>query len=279
MTAENSSAGFDPGTDQILVDLDNRVARITLNRPEARNALSPELSSGLRRAIAWAADSSDVGAVLLTGAGSAFCAGGDVKAMGEQNASRTEQPTVESQFQSLRARHHGIGGALRAMRKPTIAALPGPAAGAGLAIALACDIRIAADSAFMTTGYANIGLSGDYGIAWLLTRAIGPGRARQLMLTSERVDAQTALDIGLVNQVVPAAELAAEAGALARRLANGPAIAYAYIKDNLDEALTIDHATAIDREADRLLKSRTSADHREAVTAFAEKRPPLFKGR
>ena len=283
MTAENSSAGFDPGTDQILVAVDNRVARITLNRPEARNALSPELSSGLRRAIAWAAESEEVGAVLLTGAGSAFCAGGDVKAMGAQNAATTDQPTsqptVEAQFQSLRARHHGIGGALRAMRKPTVAALPGPAAGAGLAIALACDIRIAADTAFMTTGYANIGLSGDYGIAWLLTRVVGPGRARQLLLTSERVDAQNALSIGLVNQVVPAADLAAESGALAKRLANGPAIAYAYIKDNLDEALTIDHATAIDREADRLLKSRTSADHREAVTAFAEKRPPVFEGR
>jgi enoyl-CoA hydratase/carnithine racemase len=278
MTADNSGAVFDPGTEQILVALKDRVATITLNRPSARNALSPELSTGLRRAIAWAAEAPEVGAVCLTGAGSAFCAGGDVKAMG-QRSTAVDPPTVESQFQELRRRHHGIGGALRAMRKPTIAALSGPAAGAGLAIALACDMRIAADTAFLTTGYANIGLSGDYGIAWLLTRVVGPGRARQLMLTSERVDAGTALSMGLVNQVVPAAELDTEAGALIRRLANGPAVAYAYIKDNLDEALTIDHATAIDREADRLLKSRTTADHREAVTAFTEKRPPEFTGR
>ena len=270
---------FSSGTDQVLVSLDNRVATVTLNRPEARNALSPDLSGGLRRAIAWAAEEPEVGALLLTGAGSAFCSGGDVKAMGARNAAQTEQPTVEAQFQELRERHHGIAGALRAMRKPTVAALPGPAAGAGMAIALACDLRIAADSAFLTTGYANIGLSGDYGIAWLLTRIVGPGRARQLLLTSERVGAEAALEIGLVNEVVPADQLSASALEMTRKLARGPSVAYAYLKDNLDEALSIDHATAIDREADRLLKARTTSDHREAVRAFAEKRPPEFTGR
>ena len=270
---------FSSGTDQVLVSLDNRVATVTLYRPEARNALSPDLSGGLRRAIAWAAEEPEVGALLLTGAGSAFCSGGDVKAMGARNAAQTEQPTVEAQFQELRERHHGIAGALRAMRKPTVAALPGPAAGAGMAIALACDLRIAADSAFLTTGYANIGLSGDYGIAWLLTRIVGPGRARQLLLTSERVGAEAALEIGLVNEVVPADQLSASALEMTSKLACGPSIAYAYLKDNLDEALSIDHATAIDREADRLLKARTTSDHREAVRAFAEKRPPEFTGR
>ena len=269
---------FDTGTDQLLVTLDARVATLTLNRPEARNALAPDLSAGLRRAIAWAADSDDVGALLLTGAGSAFCAGGDVKAMGARNQSPGSELSLDAQYQELRTRHHGIAGALTALRKPTIAALPGAAAGAGMAIALACDLRIAADNAFLTTGYANIGLSGDYGIAWLLTRVVGPGRARQLMLTSERVTAQSALEIGLVNQVVAAEELPGAALDLAGQLARGPAVAYAYIKDNLDEALAIDHGTAIDREADRLLKSRTTSDHREAVQAFAEKRPPRFTG-
>jgi 2-(1,2-epoxy-1,2-dihydrophenyl)acetyl-CoA isomerase len=276
---EFNMTDFDSGTEQILVTLDNRVATITLNRPEARNALSPELSAGLRRAIAWAARAPEVGAVLLTGAGNAFCAGGDVKAMGERNTDTAAQPTVENQFQELRERHHGIGGALRALRKPSLAALPGPAAGAGMAIALACDLRIAADGAFLTTGYANIGLSGDYGIAWLLTRVVGPGRARQLMLTSERVTAEAALTMGLVNQVVPAGDLPAAAAETTGKLARGPSVAYAYIKDNLDEALSIDHATAIDREADRLLKTRTTEDHREAVAAFAEKRAPVFTGR
>ena len=270
---------FSSGTDQVLVSLADRVATITLNRPEARNALSPELSAGLKRAIAWAAEDTEVGGLLITGAGSAFCAGGDVKAMGARNAAQTEQPTVEAQFQELRERHHGIAGTLRAMRKPTMAALPGAAAGAGLAIALACDLRIAADSALLTTGYANIGLSGDYGIAWLLTRVVGPGRARQLMLTSERISAEEAHAIGLINQVVPADQLGKAALEVTGKLARGPSVAYAYIKDNLDEALSIDHATAIDREADRLLKSRTTEDHREAVKAFAEKRPPEFQGR
>ena len=183
---------FESGTDQLLVDLDERVARITLNRPEARNALSDELTMALRQALTWAAEDDDVGAVLLTGAGGAFCAGGDVKAMGRRNESTEPPPSLETQFQAMRARHREIAGALREMRKPSVAALPGAAAGAGLAIALSCDLRIAVRDAKLTTGYARIGLSGDYGIAWLLTRVVGPARARQLMLTSERVTADEA---------------------------------------------------------------------------------------
>ncbi len=270
---------FTSGTNQLLVTLEDRVATLTLNRPEARNALSPELSQGLREAIAWAAGDDEVGAVVLTGAGAAFCAGGDVKAMGTRPPKDTPTPSVEQQYQELIARHHAVGGALRAMRKPTIAALPGPAAGAGMAIALACDLRIAAEHAFLSTGYAKIGLSGDYGIAWLLSRIVTPGMARQLMLTSERVTAERALEIGLVNSVVTADELAREAFSQARALAHGPQVAFAYIKDNLDEALDISHAVAIDREADRLLKARTTADHKEAVKAFAEKRTPVFSGK
>jgi len=269
---------FSCETEQLRVSSQDRVAVIELNRPEARNALSPELTSAFRKAIAWAAEDGDVGAVLVTGAGTAFCAGGDVKAMGARPVAGNKAPTFEAQFQELRARHHEIAGALRAMRKPSIAALPGPAAGAGLAIALSCDIRIAADSAFVSTGYARMGLSGDYGIAWLLNRVVAPGHARQLMLTSERVTAQRAFDIGLINHVVPADELMQVSLRQAGALANGPQVAYAYIKDNLDEALAIDHATAIDREADRLLKARTTSDHQEAVRAFADKREPQFKG-
>jgi len=272
-------ARFESGTDQLLVEQVDRVAMMTLNRPEARNALSDELTMAFRRAIAWAAQDEDVGALLVTGAGTAFCSGGDVKAMGQRNDNAADQPSTEAQFQAMRARHHEIAGALRALRKPSVAALPGPAAGAGMAIALSCDLRIAAESAFLSTGYARIGLSGDYGIAWLLSRIVGPGRARQLMLTSERVPAVRAAEIGLVNEVVADAELRTTALDLAGQFANGPQVAYAYIKDNLDEALSIDHATAIDREADRLLKARTTEDHKEAVRAFAEKREPEFTGR
>lgn len=272
-------ANFTSDTDQLDVTLDDRVATITLNRPDARNALSPELTGAFRQALVWARDDDDVGAVLVTGAGKAFCSGGDVKAMGSRPAADQPRPSVEQQFQELRARHHGIAGVLRDLRKPSVAALPGPAAGAGMALALACDLRIAADNAFLSTGYARIGLSGDYGIAWLLSRIVTPGHARQLLLTSERVGAERAYEIGLVNEVVPAEELARVAFEQARALAHGPQVAYAYLKDNLDEALQISHATAIDREADRLLKARTTEDHREAVKAFEEKREPQFKGR
>ena len=213
---------FESTTDQLMVSLQDRVAVLTMNRPEARNALSPDLSRELCRAIAWSSESPDVGALLLTGAGSAFCSGGDVKAMGKSKKPDKPGPTTEQQFQELRNRHQNLGGALRAMRKPTLAALPGAAAGAGMAIALACDIRIAADNAFLTTAYARIGLSGDYGIAWLLSRVVGPGRARQLMLTAERVEARQAYDIGLVNQVSTPENLQTEAFTLAQRLANGP---------------------------------------------------------
>lgn len=272
-------ANFNSDTEQLKVRLDERVATITLNRPDARNALSPELTGAFRKALVWARDDDDVGAVLVTGAGHAFCSGGDVKAMGARPVPDQPKPSVEQQFQELRERHHGIAGVLRNLRKPSVAALPGPAAGAGMAIALACDIRIAADNAFLSTGYARIGLSGDYGIAWLLSRIVTPAHARQLLLTSERVGAQRAYEIGLVNDVAPFEELARVAFEYTRALAHGPQVAYAYIKDNLDEALDITHAAAIDREADRLLKARTTEDHREAVKAFAEKREPEFKGR
>ena len=278
MTQTPSHIHIDTGTEQLRCDIIDRVAVITLNRPEARNALSDALTGALRRQIHDRGRDAAVGALLITGAGKAFCAGGDVKGMGGR-AANTTPTTPDERFETMRARHHEIAGALRALRKPSIAALPGPAAGAGLAIALACDLRVAARSAFVSTGYARIGLSGDYGIAWLLTRAVGPGRARELMLLGERIDMARAEQLGLVNRVCDDDALHTEALALARQLAHGPAVAMRYIKDNLDEALDIDHATAIDHEAERLLRATGSDDHKEAVAAFVEKREPVFRGR
>lgn len=268
---------IETGTGQLLCEVREGVAVLTLNRPEARNALSAEMSPALRRMIAVCDADPDVRAFLVTGAGTAFCAGGDVKNMGDRRAP-TDQ-TQEERFRVMQQRHQGTAGALRASRKPSVAALPGAAAGAGLALALACDIRIAAASAFVATGYTKIGLSGDYGIAWLLTRAVGPGRARDLMLTAERVDAKRAAEIGLVSRVVEDAALQEEAFKLARSLAEGPAIAIGYIKDNLDDALGVTHTEAIDREAERLMRTQSTADHKEAVRAFVEKRKPVFQGR
>lgn len=268
---------IDTGTNELLCEVREGVALITLNRPEARNAMSDKLTPALRTQIRERGEDDAVGAILITGAGTAFCSGGDVKGMGGRGP--RGQMSFEERLSDLRWRQANLTGALVAVRKPTIAALPGAAAGAGLAIALACDIRIAARSAFVSTGYARVGLSGDYGIAWLLTRAVGSARARELMFTAERVDAERCERIGLVNRLVDDAKLQDEAFALARSLAQGPRVALASMKDNLDDALHIDYPTALHREAERLVRASRTADHKEAVAAFVEKRKPAFTGR
>jgi enoyl-CoA hydratase/carnithine racemase len=253
---------IDTGTDELLCTIRDRVAVITLNRPEVRNALSDNLTPALRAMIKTCGENPEVGALLITGAGTAFCAGGNVKGMGAHRDRKKLEMSHEEKVAD----------------KPTIAALPGPAVGAGLAIAMACDIRIAAESAFVSTGYLRVGLSGDYGIAWLLTRLVGSSRARELMFTSDKVDAARCERIGLVNRVVPDAKLQEEAFALARSIAEGPTIALRYMKDNLDEAQLFDFATARDHEAERLIRTTMTADHREAVQAFIEKRKAVFGG-
>lgn len=275
MTTEKITV--DTGTDQLLCEIREGVALITLNRPEARNAMSPQLTPALSRMIQERGEDPRVGALLITGAGTAFCAGGDVKGMGDNSSQKSL--SAEERTAGMIERHRRLTGALVGVRKPTIAALPGAAAGAGLAIALACDIRIAAKSAFVSAGYSRIGLSGDYGVAWLLTRAVGSPIAREMMFTSDRVDAARAERIGLFNRVVDDERLQEEAFALARSIAQGPAVALRLMKDNLDEARDIDHDTAVQREAQRLVQASQTEDHREAVRAFVEKRKPVFSGR
>ena len=264
---------IDTGTDKLLCAVTDGVAVITLNRPEARNALSPELTPALRVMIKQMGDDPRVGAIVITGAGTAFCSGGDIKGMAARGI---DERTEEQKVDDLIERQRALTGALVSVRKPTIAALPGAAAGAGLALALACDIRIAADTAFVSTGYARIALTGDYGIAWLLTRLVGTSRARELMFTAERVDARRCETLGIVNRVVPLVELMAEAMAFATRVANGPRAALAGIKDNLDDALTVNFLGALDGEARRMIKANQSANHKEAARAFVEKREPKF---
>jgi len=267
---------IDTGTEELLCELRDRVAVITLNRPQARNALSDQLSPALREMIRWCGDEAEVGAVLITGAGAAFCAGGDVKGMGSSSNPAKRDWSFEQRVADLQDRQRRLTGALVALRKPSVAALPGPAAGAGLSIALACDLRIAAESAFISTGYVRVGLSGDYGITWLLAQLVGRGRASELMLLGEKVDAQRCASLGLFNRVVPDARLQDEAFALARQLAHGPALAQALIKDNLDDAATLAFAAALDHEAERLIRASLDTDHAEAVRAFVEKRAPKF---
>jgi len=268
----------DTGTNELLCVVRDRVAIITLNRPEVRNALSDELTPALRNMIKTCGENPEIGVLLITGAGNAFCSGGDVKGMGAHRDKKKLEMSYDEKVADLQERQRLLTGALVSVRKPTIAALPGAAAGAGLAIAMACDIRIAAQSAFVSTGYLRVALSGDYGIAWLLTRLVGTSRARELMFTAEKVDAARCEAIGLVNRVVPDDKLQDEAFALAKSMAEGPTLALRYMKDNLDEALLFDFSTARDHEAERLIRLTTTADHREAVQAFIEKRKAVFKG-
>jgi len=271
---------IETGTDQLLAECEAGVATLTLNRPEVRNALGDVISPALRHTIAAVAEDPEIRCVVITGAGSAFCAGGDVKGMGAGKKSSTDPPVdLEDIVADQTERQRRLTGALYAMKKPTLAALPGPAAGAGLAIALACDLRIAAESAFITTGFANVGLSGDYGASFFLTQLVGTAKARELFFTGERIAAAECEALGIVNRVVPDECLQEETQALARRLAAGPTIAFGLMKENLDRALREDLATCLEHEARGTVTSFQTEDHREAVSAFIEKRKPKFEGR
>jgi enoyl-CoA hydratase/carnithine racemase len=260
-------------TRQVLCRVEDRVAVVTLNRPEARNALTLEIKEALRALIPRLGDDPDVGCVLLTGAGGAFCAGGDTKVMAEG-----PPPEREPRVRMLR-REHEVPAAIHRLAKPVIAALPGPAAGAGLALALACDLRIFAQSAFVTTAYARLGLSGDYGASWFLTHLLGPARAREVMFTAARLDADDCARLGLANRVVADDALAHESFAWAREIGAGPPVALRYMKENLNRALIHDLQSCLDAEAERMVASAFTEDYVEAVKAFTEKRKPQFRGR
>ena len=264
--------------EHLLAERRDGVLSLTLNQPDKLNALSDQMIAGLLDELGRAAHDAEVRCVVVSGAGRGFCSGGDVSRMRERNEGEGPGLTVEQRMASLR-RAEEVSLMLHELPKPTIAAINGAAAGAGLSVALACDLRIAADSARLVTAFARVGFSGDFGGTWLMARLVGPARAKEFYFLADPIDANQALALGLVNRVVPAASLMAETAALARRLASGPAIAYGYMKANINAALTADLRTLLDREAvGQTLTGRTE-DHREAVKAFLEKRQPTFKGR
>ncbi|MDP6341936.1 MAG: enoyl-CoA hydratase [Alphaproteobacteria bacterium] len=262
-------------SDDLLEHTEGRVAVLTMNRPDRLNALSGAMLDGLIEALSRLGQDPEVGCVVLTGAGRGFCAGGDVKAMAEG----TEFPdtTMEGKAQGLRAKME-TSRLLHEMPKPTIAMVRGPAAGAGLSMALACDLRVASDTLKMTTAFANVGYSGDFGGSYFLTRLVGTAKARELYYTADLLDAEAALALGVVNRVVPDDKLEAETMALAAKMASGPSIALGYMKRNLNAAETGSLRDCFDLEAWHHTRTGMTDDHKEAAQAFVEKRTPVFKG-
>jgi 2-(1,2-epoxy-1,2-dihydrophenyl)acetyl-CoA isomerase len=272
---------LDTGTEDLRAEIDDGVAVITMNRPDRRNALSQAMLSALGTVLAQVETDEAVGSVVLTGAGSAFCAGGDVKGMATRSdgsgdgAGRPADGVIHRQRLSQRA----TSGRLWSMPKPTIAAIGGPAAGAGLSLALACDLRYAVPDAVLTTAFARVAFAGDYGGTWFLTRLVGSGKAKELYYFSERLSAEDAERLGIVNAIFPRADFEREVMARARRLAEGPSIAYRYMKENLNRAVTGGLGDCMDLEATHHVHTGLTEDHREAARAFVEKREPRFHGR
>ena len=266
---------METGTDKLLCQLQDRVATLTLNNPEKRNALGDELTPALRNMLLELESDSRVGCVVITGAGSAFCAGGDVTGMGQSTSAKPKTP--DERVASLIRGQEALSLRLYQLAKPTIAALPGPAAGAGLSIALACDLRLASEKAFITTAFVRIGLSGDYGASWFLCRLLGEGKAKELMFLSDRVSAAEAARLGLVNAVFPDAEFREKVQVFASRLARGPATALRLMKRNINLARELSLGDQLAVEAQNMILSGQSEDAREAVRAFIEKREPEFK--
>jgi 2-(1,2-epoxy-1,2-dihydrophenyl)acetyl-CoA isomerase len=263
-------------TGELLEEVTDGVAVLTMNRPDRLNAFSWSMLDALLEALTRLAADDDVGVVILRGAGRAFCAGGDVKAMAE--GTEAEGDTLEQRAQALRARME-TSRWLHEMPKPTIAMVRGAAAGAGLSLAMACDLRVASDNARFATAFARVGYSGDFGGSYYLTRLVGTAKARELYYTADILDARQALTLGLVNRVVPDADLEGETRALAGKLARGPRVAYRYMKRNMNAAESGTLAQLLDLEAWHHSRTGETEDHLEAARAFVDKREPTFKGR
>ena len=259
--------------DIVLQHLEAGLLTITMNRPDRRNALNPDMVSGLVEAARRAAEDHEVRAVLLKGAGGTFCVGGDVKAMAE---GRAPLP-FEAKLANLR-RGMEVSRILHQMPKPVVAQLDGAAAGAGLSIALSCDLRVASESCKITTAFAKVGFSGDYGGTYFLTKLLGAAKARELYLLSPVLAASEALALGMVTKVVPDADIDAAARDLALSLAAGPSVALGYIKRNINNAEELSLEACFDGEAIHHTRAGETADHKEAAKAFVEKRKAAFVG-
>jgi 2-(1,2-epoxy-1,2-dihydrophenyl)acetyl-CoA isomerase len=268
-------------TDQLIETREDGIATLTMNRPEARNALTGEMQRALAEAIPRLAADPAVRLVVLTGAGGAFCAGGDVKGF----AADTSRGAGAGGGFNMEQRIHGLRTGMEVCRwlhempKPTLAVIPGPAAGAGLSLALACDMRIAAEDAKLTTAFSKVGLAGDYGGTYFLTHLVGAAKARELYFTADVITGAEALRLGIVNRAVPRDDLAEAAADYARYLAGLPTVAIGYMKRNFAAA---EHATlseVLDMEAQNMVRTMMTEDHKAASAAFVAKAKPVFQGR
>ncbi len=264
-------------TQDLLETIEGGIATLTMNRPEARNALTREMMLALSEALPRLANDAAVRLVVLTGTGAAFCSGGDVKGFAKNAAAAAVTLSFDHKVTDLRARME-VSRWLHEMPKPTLAVIPGPAAGAGFSLALACDLRIAADNAKFTTAFAKIGLSGDFGGSYFLNHLVGAAKAREMYFTGQVLLGDEALRIGLVNRVVPAAQLADAARAWAAELAALPTVAIGYMKRNLNAGLRGSLSDVLDAEAIHMIRTFETSDHKGAAAAFVEKRAPQFEG-
>ena len=257
-------------------DVTDHVATITLARPDAMNSLTLATKEALKRAVLDAAGDERVRCVVLTGTGRGFCVGQDLR----EHVEALENDTPMEDLWSTVPEHYApVAHALATMPKPVIAAVNGVAAGAGVSLALACDFRIAADTAGFNTAFAGIGLSCDTGISWTLPRLVGRAAALDLLMRPRTVPAAEAAELGLVTRAVPAGRLAAETADLAKELAAGPTLAYAAIKQAVNYSATHDLAAALNHEGDQMAATGATQDHRDAVAAFVAKESPTFHAR
>ena len=270
---------IETGTDHLLAKIENGVGYLIMNRPDARNAMSMEMNEAMQKNIAKFELDNEVRCIVLTGAGKAFCAGGDVKGMSSRNKEGREEDTIDKAIHRQRDHQRATAGKLFKMPKPTIASLPGAAAGAGLSYALSCDLRIMSADSFMTTAFAKVGFSGDYGGTYFMSQLIGSAKARELYFLSERVSSEEALNLGLTNWVVESSKLEEKTKEIAEELASGPSVAYRYMKENLNRAINGEVDECLDLEATHHVHCGETIDHKNAVEAFVKKTKPVFEGK
>ena len=264
-------------TQDLIETIDDGIATLTMNRPESRNALTRDMVQAMHAALLRLSTDPSIRLLVLTGAGRAFCSGGDVKGFAKAAAAGVAPMAFDQRVSDLRLRME-VSRLLHEMPKPTLAIIPGPAAGAGFSLALACDLRIASDDAKLTTAFARMGLSGDFGGSYFLGHLVGASRARELYFTGRVVAADEALQMGLLDRVAPADQLAATALQWARELAGLPTVAIGYMKRNLNLGLRSSLSDVLDAEAIHMVRTFDTEDHKGAAQAFVDKRRPSFNG-